>query len=151
MFMLIPQRKQSGFTIIELLIVIVVIAILAAITLVTYNSIQARARDAARDTAMNSLEKLLEIYRTENGSYPIPSGCINTGCRITNLNSYLVPTITSSVPDDPLASSGIYYIWYVTDANGSGYALREAGYETKPACRYISPTGNTGWWADPLC
>ena len=39
-------HKNSGFTIIELLIVIIVIAILAAITITAYNGVQAKARDA---------------------------------------------------------------------------------------------------------
>jgi len=40
-------QKQSGFTIVELLIVVVVIAILAAITIVAYNGIQNRAKSSA--------------------------------------------------------------------------------------------------------
>jgi general secretion pathway protein G len=41
------QKQQSGFTIVELLIVIVVIGILAAITIVAYNGVQNRAKTAA--------------------------------------------------------------------------------------------------------
>ncbi|MCA9336117.1 prepilin-type N-terminal cleavage/methylation domain-containing protein, partial [Candidatus Saccharibacteria bacterium] len=42
------KNKKTGFTIVELLIVIVVIAILAAITIVAYNGIQQRSRDSIR-------------------------------------------------------------------------------------------------------
>lgn len=52
------RKSISGFTIVELLIVIVVIAILAAISVVAYNGIQTRARDAARDTALSTLKKI---------------------------------------------------------------------------------------------
>lgn len=46
--MRIKNKQNSGFTIVELLIVIVVIGILAAITIVAYNGVQQRARDMTR-------------------------------------------------------------------------------------------------------
>ena len=80
-------KNKSGFTIVELLIVIVVIAILAAITIVAYNGIQARARDNIRYADAKAIMKALELYKADNGNYPstsittaasIPSG--STGC-----------------------------------------------------------------------
>ncbi|AHB42067.1 PilE-like protein [Candidatus Saccharibacteria bacterium RAAC3_TM7_1] len=62
--------KHRGFTIVELLIVIVVIAILAAITVVAYNGIQQRARDAQRLQDITSIAKALELYKIQNSSYP---------------------------------------------------------------------------------
>lgn len=64
------QRRQSGFTIVELLIVIVVIAILAAITIVAYNGIQSRANDTAVKNDLQALAKKFELYRVDNGVYP---------------------------------------------------------------------------------
>ena len=58
------SNKNSGFTIVELLIVIVVIAILAAITIVAYNGIQARARTTSGQALANSIQKKAEIYNT---------------------------------------------------------------------------------------
>ena len=52
--------KQSGFTIVELLIVVVVIAILAAITIVAYNGIQNRAKSSAAQALANSVVKKAE-------------------------------------------------------------------------------------------
>ena len=49
------QTKSSGFTIVELLIVIVVIAILAAITIVAYNGIQDRANTTANQGIASTL------------------------------------------------------------------------------------------------
>jgi len=57
--------KSQGFTIVELLIVIVVIGILAAITIVAYNGIQSRGKAAAAQALANGIIKKAEIYNTE--------------------------------------------------------------------------------------
>ena len=65
----ITKRNQSGFTIVELLIVIVVIGILAAITIVAFNGVQQRARDAQRKQNLNDLATALQTYYIDNGNY----------------------------------------------------------------------------------
>lgn len=74
-------QKQRGFTIVELLIVIVVIAILASISIVSFSGVQQRARDATRDQDVALITKALELYYTENGKYP-------TGRGSTNINTW---------------------------------------------------------------
>jgi prepilin-type N-terminal cleavage/methylation domain-containing protein len=66
-----PLAKQLGFTIVELLIVIVVIAILAVFTIVAYNGIQARAQAAAAQFALEQTSKKLALYAVDNSSYPV--------------------------------------------------------------------------------
>ena len=61
--------KQSGFTIVELLIVVVVIAILAAITIVAYNGIQNRAKSSAAQALANNVAKKAEAYNTVANTY----------------------------------------------------------------------------------
>lgn len=62
--------NKKGFTIIELLIVIVVIGILATLVLNTFTGVQARARDTERRADLNALSTQLEVYFTDNGGYP---------------------------------------------------------------------------------
>lgn len=64
------KTKQTGFTIVELLIVIVVIGILAAITIVAYNGVQNRARIATISTDLSGAGKLLAFHEADKGSYP---------------------------------------------------------------------------------
>jgi len=64
-------QNQKGFTIVELLIVVVVIAILAAITIVSYNGITNRANQSASKSTAASVQKKIELYNSEVGNYPI--------------------------------------------------------------------------------
>ena len=69
--------KQSGFTIVELLIVIVVIAILAAITIVAYTGIQERAKESQTVSMLNAYVKGVNLYyRTYGDTLPVA----NTAC-----------------------------------------------------------------------
>lgn len=69
------HQTSRGFTIVELLIVIVVIAILAAISIVAYNGIQKRAHNTAALRSLKSVAQVYEMYKATYGSYPIlPNG-----------------------------------------------------------------------------
>ena len=103
-------KTKSGFTIVELLIVIVVIGILAAITIVAFNGIQDRARDTRRVQDMNSIVKALEVYKIQNGNYPAAVSTPNAGgwevstngTTATNfINALVTSGVTSSIPVDP--------------------------------------------------
>ena len=61
--------KQRGFTIVELLIVIVVIAILASITIVAYSGTQARAKDSVRKNDLVELAKATQLYAADKGDF----------------------------------------------------------------------------------
>lgn len=71
--------RRAGFTIVELLIVIVVIAILAAISVVAYNGIQTRASNNQTILAMKEFVKAYHSYALDNGDYPASSSCLGEG------------------------------------------------------------------------
>lgn len=69
------QKTKSGFTIVELLIVIVIIGILAAITIVAYNGIQDRARISSVSSGLSQSAKKLKLYQVDNpDTYPAAAG-----------------------------------------------------------------------------
>ena len=77
------MNTRRGFTIVELLIVIVVIGILAAITIMAFNGLQKRAENTKNTAAVKQAAKLLHLYKETNGTYPTHSGfamvCIGRG------------------------------------------------------------------------
>ncbi len=70
-----PSAKQTGFTIVELLIVIVVIGILAAITIVAYRGISQRATAASLTADLSNSSKRLKLYQVDNSGYPLTNDC----------------------------------------------------------------------------
>lgn len=67
------RKTTSGFTIVELLIVIVVIAILAAITIVAYNGIQNRAYDNSVKSDLTSFAKIMSMQKIDGTSERYPT------------------------------------------------------------------------------
>ena len=63
------RRTSEGFTLVELLIAIVVIAVLAAISVVTFNGIQDRANKSALSSALTNTTKRVELDKVTRGSY----------------------------------------------------------------------------------
>lgn len=76
----IMSKNARGFTIVELLIVIVVIGILATITTVAFNGVQARAHNTARYHELKAWQKHFELYKATYGTYPaVPLVAANNG------------------------------------------------------------------------
>ena len=64
-------NQKRGFTIVELLIVVIVIGVLAGIVLNTIGASQRKARDTQRTTDLQAVYKSLELYYQENDGYPL--------------------------------------------------------------------------------
>ena len=134
------SKASRGFTIVELLIVIVVIAILASVSVAAYSGVQQRARDTRRVSDMNTLVKALEMYKVQTGSYPAAS-TTNTivGWEVSSKNpdQFLSALKTSgliiSVPVDPVNSSttninGFLYRYYRYNAGTNGCDASRGAY-----------------------
>jgi len=142
-------KQQNGFTIVELLIVIVVIGILAAIVIVAYNGVQNRAKDASRASSVIALQKAIEMYNADNGYYPIVAGCAdNNGCVNSGLGATLVPQYIAAIPSD------LTNVSYARNTGGIGYGLN-VPYITKPQCVAGNNTNPSwGWFTSnhlPFC
>lgn len=72
------QLKNRGFTLVELLIVIVIIAILTVIALVAYNGIQNQARKTTAESSAKTAADKVQIYYTKEGKYPTDLGVLGS-------------------------------------------------------------------------
>ena len=137
--MLNTKTKQSGFTIVELLIVIVVIAILAAISIVAYNGIQNRGRGSAAASLANAAAKKLEAYNTLNSAYPATITLFKAGTDEAALDTNTQNALQVGVPSDEKkiqyrycdAGKGAQIIYY--DASVPGTKTIAVGTQTSCA------------------
>jgi prepilin-type N-terminal cleavage/methylation domain-containing protein len=141
------NSKHSGFTIVELLIVIVVIAILAAISIVAYNGIQQRARDSTRKSDINNLAKLLELHYVDRGSYTQPENRAtdystdgtNDWAADSDLRDLITGGYTSKLPVDPTNNATYYYSYEPWNAGDGSYATAGLAYDL---CARLEQGGN---------
>lgn len=128
--MTLKQTKQRGFTIVELLIVVVIIAILAAITIVAYNGIQNRAKTSAAAGAASTLQKKVEAYAVENTTFPTAANTLTTATadKTWNLPQDAVVFNTSSTAlsnsTDPAKT-----VKYYACTGGTGYQIEYWAYD----------------------
>lgn len=96
--------KQTGFTLIEILVSATIIGLLATIGIAGFQSVTRSGRDALRKTDLEQLRSALEIYKSEAGFYPTATTCV------ANLSSdYINP-----YPSDPRAPTFRYC--YIRDS-----------------------------------
>lgn len=81
------NSHRRGFTIVELLVVVVIIAILAAITVVAFNGITGQAIETSMKSDLRTAATTLELDNTRGGSYPADSGSANNGQGLKSSNN----------------------------------------------------------------
>lgn len=117
------KKRNHGFTIVELLIVIVVIGILALLVITTYSGIQAKARNSQRQTDIASIQTQLEAFFSQSGYYPSLADINDADWRDDNMRSLEDESLTD--PSSPNASRTLVgapaarsYSYQVTNSTG---------------------------------
>ena len=106
------KSKKAGFSILEIVVVIVVIAFFAMLIIPGLISGPSRARDATRKKDLKVIQSSLESYYGENGNYP---------ANLADLEKGATPFI-KKVPADP--KTGAAYVYVTTGNPPSSYVLQ---------------------------
>jgi|GEM_PF-491092 len=109
------RRAKSGFTLIEILIVIAILALLAISAIFMLSSNLSKARDTKRKADLVRLKTAFEEYYVDHDTYPRFD--ILDGCGSTSLSPYL-----QSIPCDPKSKRAYCYV-YDTDNSGQNYRI----------------------------
>jgi prepilin-type N-terminal cleavage/methylation domain-containing protein len=142
-------KKNKGFTLVELLVVISIIGILSSVVFASLSSARKRARDAIRKSDLAQIGKALEINYMKNGSYTTPENCSGdtslgaTGACVVNgvtndwdsgsdLRDLITDGSLNALPKDPI-NSGVYYYHYEVWNADEAYYVGDPGAVGRPA------------------
>jgi type II secretion system protein G len=102
-------KTDKGFTILELLVVVAIIGILAAVSMALLSDTRARSRDARRLSDMREIEKALNLYYAENGHFPDEDGTDPAITGSDDVSTALEGAdLISETPTDPLHPTYTY-------------------------------------------
>ncbi|MEJ7745666.1 MAG: type IV pilin protein [Luteimonas sp.] len=124
------MHKPNGFTLIELMIVVAIVAIIAAIAIPSYNESVRKGRRAEASRFVGDMQLSLERWRAENSSFancsPTPCG---SGTYPVPPDATASPFYTLAIP--PGAATGTSYTITATPRTGSAQAGDRCGVLTQ--------------------
>jgi len=130
---MVKTQKQHGFTIVELLIVIVVIGILAALVITTFTGIQQKARNTERQTDIKALYGQVEAYYAQKGNYPTLANINDATWRGSNMKG-----LDKEAIRDPKDASATPALAAAAGANAYSYDVKATD---GTACDNVPTTG----------
>jgi len=127
------MKKTVGFTVVEIVVVVSVIAILSSVVFANLNQASAQSRDAKRQADLRNLQTAIELYRQKEGRYPAGcrganewSGQSGTDYACSSGNEYIIGLTyeyISVLPTDPkLNGTNSGYV-YRTNTDGTAYKI----------------------------
>lgn len=118
---------KKGFTLVELLVVVAIIAILISIVVANIRSAKEKARDDRRMSDMRTLQNALGLYQINKGQYPIYDGLITGIIDSDVMSTALIgEMVIKTIPLDPInkEAGGISYIYSYKSENGSTHEIK---------------------------
>lgn len=143
------SQRARGFTLIEIMVVVAIIAVLATIVIVAYQGFGERSRDSQRTSDVSQIKIALDKYYADNSQYPDACGGTED-CPVTALATPLSQYL-KQMPSDPIAArlASAEYAYSRTTA-GDGYAIKIV-YEDQPTCMTGVRIVSSWWNSIPKC
>ena len=121
-----PRRAQRGFTLVELLLVLVILGILAALALPKFTGRTEQARITAAQTQIAAFGTALDAFEVDTGAYPRGGDGLNQLlAQPADVTGWRGPYLKTEIPLDPWGRAYIYEM--PGRVNPSGYDLRSPG------------------------
>jgi general secretion pathway protein G len=121
-----PSRRQNAFTLVEMLLVLVILAVLAAIVIPKFSGRTQQAKEAAAKTQISSIELALDAFEVDTGSYPQGSSGLSALVDQPNgATNWKGPYLKQGIPNDPWGNAYIYTC--PGRNNAKGYDLMSMG------------------------
>lgn len=125
------RRRAAGFTLVELLLVLVILGILAAIVIPKFSGRTEAAQITAAHTQISTFGTALNSFEIDTGSYPKgQEGLTQLVVRPSDIASWRGPYLVSDIPNDPWGHPYIYE--YPGKLNPSGYDIVSMGPDGQP-------------------
>ncbi len=123
------MKNSKGFTFIEILVVITIIGLLTTIAVISYSAFLKQSRNAKRKADLEQIRSALEMYRSNEDTYPVGN--------LSVLSGTLTTTYIQTLPTDPKNPS---YVYYYSSAAGTDYTVG-AYFESTSTCSEVISCG----------
>ena len=116
------DRRRNSYTLIEILVVVTIIGLIAAISTVSYTILSKQSRDATRKADLEQVRSAIEMYRSNNASGLYPTGFTMPCNSVVAIND-ATNTYLSRIPQDPKCSTSIPTYNYYYSSDGLDYTI----------------------------